>query len=245
MNRNFNRDDYSNLEFPPIIGQNWTYGTGIPNQTANPSRLAGLKGWFANAGKNSGWNLTGNSKIGLGNTNGKAGLTIAGKNLAPMFNIANGAYQGIEGIKNLSDLQNARNSKEDILNDIRVASISNPMVSSYLSTEQQKLLNRVKRGDYNSDNFNLSGDSFLNGLKGAGTGALMGLAGGLPGIIIGALGGGANGIISSNTNEQARQNAELEDLYATLASAQEDYRRMRTPNYPGLGLQSRYTNQWR
>lgn len=234
------------LQYPPIIGQNFTYGRANtqggspPNSTA--PRFGNLKGWFTGLGNNSGWNLTGNSRFGIGNTGGRAGLTLGGKNLGGLATAGAGIYQGIRGFQNLNDLNETKDAKENILNQIRTAAAGNPMLSSYLTDDELATLNKVKRGQYNNAPSN--SNSFGDILKGAGTGALTGLAGGLPGIIVGALGGAINGGITSQNEAQQRENATLEGLYNSLANANAQYKRMRIPNYTGLGLQSRYTNQW-
>lgn len=236
----------TSLKYPPIIGQNFTYGRantqgGSPPNPVN-SKTGGLKGWFTGLGNNSGWNLTGNSKFGLGNTNGKAGLTIGGKNLGGLATAGAGIYQGIRGIQNLNDLSETKSTRDDLLNQIRASAAGNPMLSSYLTDDEIATLNKVKRGNFDNDATNK--DMFGGILKGAGTGALTGLAGGLPGIIVGALGGAINGGVTSQNEAQQRENATLEGLYNSLANANAQYKRMRIPNYTGLGLQSRYTNQW-
>ena len=247
--------------------QNWSYGSwntdsGLPAMrrpivTNNASSYSppivdakfkdakspkNLKGWFTGLGNNSGWNLTGNSKFGLGNTNGKAGLTIGGKNLGGLATAGAGIYQGIRGIQNLNDLSETKSTRDDLLNQIRTSAAGNPMLSSYLTDDEIATLNKVKRGNFDNDATNK--DMFGGILKGAGTGALTGLAGGLPGIIVGALGGAINGGVTSQNEAQQRENATLEGLYNSLANANAQYKRMRIPNYTGLGLQSRYTNQW-
>lgn len=203
-----------------------------------------LTNWFKgiNTG-NSGWSLTGREgSLGVGNTGGRAGLTIGGKNLGGLATAGAGIYQGIRGFQNLNDLSETKDAKENILNQIRTAAAGNPMLSSYLTDDELATLNKVKRGQFNNAPSNKN--SFGDILKGAGTGALTGAAGGLPGIIVGALGGAINGGISSQNEAYQRENATLEGLYNSLANANAQYKRMRIPNYTGLGLQSRYTNQW-
>ena len=63
-------------------------------------------------------------------------------------------------------------------------------------------------------------------------------------MLIGAIGGGINAGINSKNQAIANDTANLESLYQALANAESDYKRMRVPNYTGLGLQSRFTNQW-
>lgn len=212
-----------------------------PNPPSNPPK-GPLKNWFSGLSANSGWNLTGNSKFGIGNTNGKAGLTLGGKNLAPISNILTGAYQGINAIKGMSDISKNENSRQSLLSKIRASAAGNPMLSSYLTSDQMSQLNKIRRG-YNDES--PSADFDLGGiLGGAGKGALTGIAGGLPGMLIGAIGGGINAGINSKNQAITNDTENLESLYQALANAENDYRRMRIPNYTGLGLQSRFTNQW-
>lgn len=238
--------DLSNTQRHNVLDQDY-WGT---NQASPPvNNATGIKDWFGKVKSapifsNSGWNLTGNSSLGLGNTGGKAGLTIAGHNLGGLATAGAGIYQGIQGLQNLSNLNSTNTEKSDILNQIRASVASNPMISSYLSSDQQKLLNQIKRGKFDTNNVE-NDNVFLDSLKGAGMGALTGLAGGLPGILVGGIGGGLNGAMQSQANAQQGQNSQLEALYQALADAEDNYRSMRIPNYSGLGLQSRYTNNWR
>jgi len=193
--------------------------------------------------ENSGWSLTGREgSLGIGNTGGRAGLTLGGKNLGGLATAGAGIYQGIRGIQNLNDLSETKSTRDDLLNQIRASAAGNPMLSSYLTDDEMATLNKVRRGNFDNDASN--SNMFGGILKGAGTGALTGLAGGLPGILVGALGGAINGGVSSQNEAQQRENAILEGLYNSLANANAQYKRMRIPNYTGLGLQSRYTNQW-
>jgi len=231
-----------------VLDQDY-WGTNQSSPPTPPSTATGIKDWFSKVKSapilsNTGWNLTGNSKLGLGNTGGNAGLTIAGHNLGGLATAGAGIYQGIKGLQNLSNLNSANTEKSDILNQIRASVASNPMISSYLSSDQQKLLNQIKRGKFDTNNIE-NDNAFLDSLKGAGMGALTGLAGGLPGMIVGGIGGGLNGAMQSQANAQQGQNSQLEALYQALADAEDNYRSMRIPNYVGLGLQSRYTNNWR
>lgn len=231
--------DYQDAEFTEIPSA----GGGAAK--AAPSAMLGLRGFsgLKNLGSNSGWSLTGKEgSFGIGNTGGNAGLTIAGKNLAPIANVGTGIYQGYNAFKNLNSLNSANSTKNDLLSDIKVAAASNPMLSSYLTDDELSTLNKVKRGTYNN---NASNDNMLGDvLMGAGKGALTGALGGLPGIIIGGIGGAINGGLSSQKNAQSKENATLEGLYNSLSNANAQYKQMRRPNYTGLGLQSRYTNQW-
>jgi len=256
---------YQGMQYPPIIGQNFTFGDGNvndniidvtpmpqnpmtagagspPNSPKGPNKL---KNWFSGLGlANSGWNLTGNSKLGIGNTNGKAGLTLAGKNLAPYANLGVGLYQGINAVKGLNDVSKNETDRQKLLSRIKASAAGNPMLSSYLTSDQMSQLGKIKRGYSDSTPSGVFND--LGGiLGGAGKGALMGaIGGGLPGAIIGGLGGGINAGINSKNQAITNNTQDLESLYQSLQDAEAQYKRMRTPNFTGLGLQPRYTNQW-
>lgn len=235
-------DNY-NMQLPAVVQRAKATNPNVVDATFKELPNNNLKGWFTGLGKNSGWNLTGNSKFGIGNTNGKAGLTIGGKNLAPYANVGVGLYQGINAIKGLNDISKNENDRQALLSKIRASASGNPMLSSYLTSDQMSQLNKLRRGyNDNSPSGNLDFGSLLGG---AGKGALMGAAGGLPGMIIGAIGGGVNAGINSKNQAIANDTQSLESLYQALMDAESQYKSMKIPNYTGLGLQSRYTNQWR
>ena len=199
--------------FKPVV--NPVSAKSIGQETIDPTKFAGtgssgtgfftpLQAWLKgiNTG-NSGWSLTGMpNSLGVGNTNGKAGLTIGGKNLAPISNIATAGYQGINAIKNIDENSKAEQDRQSLLSKIKSSAAGNPMLSSYLTSDQLSQLGKVKRGYYDNTGYDFDLGGTLGGI---GKGALTGIAGGLPGMVIGGIGGGINSLLKSKNNTINRQ----------------------------------------
>ena len=218
--------------------------TGGPYGTNVQKAPWTFKDALRNLPRTSGWNLTGNSGIGIGNTNGHAGLTIGGKNLGHYANAGLGIYNTIKAVQGLNSVAQSEGDRQQLLNKIRTSAAGNPMLSSYLTSDQMSQLNKIKRGYEDNSQFGAF-NNLGNLLGGAGKGALMGvIGGGLPGAVLGGLGGLVNAGIDNQKQSVASNTQNLEGLYQALSDAEAQYKRMRTPNFTGLGLQSRYTNNW-
>jgi hypothetical protein len=205
---------------------------GVDGNAFKPAAQAagggGLGSWFGN---NFGWDK-------------KSGLTMFGKNLGKTANIGSGIMYGLDAIGGLGDLSSTQSQTDDLLTDILRSSASNPLLNSYLTSDQMSMLNKIKRGNYRTEasatDFDLAGL-----LSSAGQGALTGgITGGIPGAIIGALGGGITSNIDRQNQDQQRINAELEGLLQALTDAESQYNMMKRPNFTGLGIQSRYQNMY-
>lgn len=134
------------------------------------------------------------------------------RNLGTYANIANGVYQaGMLG-KNLSDLGNENRSTQDLLTDLRFATMSDPMLLSGLDPASKLRAQRLLRGNKDVDTSANVSDVLGGALKGVASGAM----GGVPGMIIGGIGGAANGWASSKTNATRNANADLQALYNRL-----------------------------
>lgn len=166
-----------------------------------------------------------------------SGLQYKNHNIGKWSNIGQGVYQGVSALNNLGDLGDLREDTDTLENDIIRSAMSNPLASSYLTSDQEALLNKLRNGTYSEDAD--GGDFFdgvFSGLGNIATGVLMGAPGGVPGMIIGGLGSAINSGIQGMQQGQTETNAQLQGLYSALNQAEQQYRAMRRPNVTGLGL---------
>lgn len=216
------------------------------------SKGAGIKGWFSN-------------HFGPGKTlfgsNGTAGdffenannvrnnvldtsLFKGGPTIAQSANIVNAGMQGAQAVQGLSSNMQSNRDYSDLKKDIISLKANNPMYSTYLDPEDERILrelnsNTLKNNIGNSTKGIIS--SIPKALLNAGLGFLTGNA---AGAAIGGLGTLANGAISGYGQGTEEANAKLQGLYSRLKQADEERRSMMRPS--GLsraGLQSRYYNQ--
>lgn len=167
-------------------------------------------------------------------------------NLGRWSNIAGGVMQGVDALGALSTYGDLTNDADSLQSNIRIASMGNPLLSSYLTPEQLSLLSSIEDGRYNvSDGYEFSLSSLLGGLTEAVPAALIGGAtGGIPGAVIGGVGSLINsGLDSFNASNQNSVN-ELQALYTALQDASAQYQSMKRPNFTGLGIQQRYQNMY-
>ena len=195
----------------------------IVASTKNPG---GIKEMFGNL-----WNKTsGIQPMRLGN----------------IANVGSGLMYGTQAISGLSDISNNTRESRDLQGDILKEAMANPINSSFLSSDQKVLLNKIRRGNYSLDGDNGIGEGVLSGLGNTLMGTVTGgLTGGIPGAIIGGIGGLVNSGISGYSNAQQRNIGELEALYQALADANAQYQTMKRPNFTGLGIQQRYKDMYR
>ena len=173
-----------------------------------------------------------------------AGLNLGGYQLGKLWTGGQALYNIGKGIKNADNLGKATQQGSDLKSDILATAASTPNVSSYLTADEQKMLNQLKRGNYYEGDWGSDASDWGNVLGGGVKGALAGLPGGIPGMILGGLGGAVNGGLSSATKKKETQNSKLDALYNTLNYARNDYNSMKRPNFSGLGLQQRYRNAY-
>lgn len=219
-------------------------------------------GWYNNAGSAA---STASSAGGLGNTfariksgfsNAKgvksaipkqgAGLKIAGKNISTGANLASGVLYGAKALKGISDYNKVLQSNDDLMSDIRTSAMGNPLLSSYLTSDQLNLLRQIKSGAYD-DSAGL--DDFAKGaMRGLGDAILPILIGGvtgrLPGAIIAGVGSLANSGIDNLSKTSSENTSELQALYQALQDAEMQYKSMKRPNFTGLGIQQQYQNMY-
>lgn len=158
--------------------------------------------------------------------NKSSGLQGWGKDLGGYMNIANTAIQGLNAAQGLGNIADAQRSGTDLQSDILVEAMNNPTASYDLSADQQRLLDKLRNGSYDSE-IGLDDVNLLGALGNAGMGALTGAGGGIPGMIIGGLGGLINSGIGDIASAQNRSNAELQALYTALQESNQNYRNMR------------------
>lgn len=173
------------------------------------------------------------------------GLSIAGKNVGKYVPYGVGIYQGLDALGGMSEMSNLNKDVDDLTNRILTSASGNPLLQSYLTSEDLSLLGKLQRGNYDaSGSFGDATSNLANLLTSAGSGALMGAAGGIPGAIVGGIGGLINGGIDNINAETTNNTARLESLYQNLLNAEQQYKSMRRPNFTGLGMQQQYQNMY-
>lgn len=254
---NYTAKDYENLRKARAAASGGstasTIGTAA-NAAGTAANLggmfAGLKDWgskaFPNAKKELGGILGGKGALAPEgfDWNSKTGVKAFGKNVGKGLNWLSAINQGVQTAQGISNYTDAVQSNEDLLQAIRRSALANPLLSSYLTSDQLALLRQIRSGNYD-----VNGDfsDFLGGMgSGLGDAALAALMGFGTG---GWWGAGINGIgtlINSGIEGLAggTSSAELEALYQTLMDAEAQYRSMKRPNFTGLGIQQQYQNMY-
>lgn len=173
----------------------------------------------------------------------RSGVKAFGKNLGTAANIGSGVVGGLQAVDEIGNAAQATQDNSKLMDKIQTAAMGNPLLNSYLTSEQMDMLGAIQRGSYDKDASGL--DDFvggaMGGLKEGALGALGGfLTGGIPGA---AIGGGLsllNSGLDARTSKIQNQTSELQSLYQALMDAEMQYKAMRRPNFPGLGIQSQY-----
>lgn len=175
-----------------------------------------------------------------------SGIQAFGKNLGKGANIIGGIVQGANALQGLGDYNSAESANEDLINDIEVSALGNPLLSSYLTSDQLNLLGDVRQGRYDSGaDFGDFSEGMGQGLPQAIPSAILGFAtGGIPGAIIGGVGSLLNSGINGMNEVAVQNSAELQALYQALQDAEMQYKSMRRPNFTGLGIQQQYQNMY-
>lgn len=176
---------------------------------------------------------------------GKTGLNIGNLNVGKWSNLANAAMQGIDAVGGLSEMSDLNKDAESLESNIIASAAGNPLLSSYLTSDQLSLLGKLRRGTYDGS-AGLGGvtSNVGNLFSGAASGAMSGALGGLPGMLIGGIGGLINSGIDNINAETSSNTAQLEALYQSLLDAEQQYKSMKRPNFSGLGIQQRYQNMY-
>ena len=221
--------DYNQYQNLPAIISPTSNGANTASKAAKTSKIGN---WFNN--------VKGNTKWSKG-----SGLTLGGKNIGKWSNIGSGVMQGVNALSGLGDLGSAQDTTESLQNDILRSAMSNPLASSYLTSDQEALLNSIRNGTYdeNADTNDFLGGMF-SGLGNAVMPAILGaVTGGIPGALISGIGSLVNSGIGGLNQGQAETNATLQGLYSALNNAEQQYRAMRRPNTTGLGLRQSALDQ--
>jgi hypothetical protein len=189
-------------------------------------------------------NLNGGPGVQVGKTG--PGLTLFGKNIGKGANILSGVMQGVDLAQGISSFNDAQSNSDDLLSDIRVSAMGNPLLSSYLTSDQLNLLNAIRSNRYSNS---VGADEFFEGVGGglgnAAMSALGGFAvGGLPGALIGGIGTLINSGVDNLSETTNENTAELQALYQALRDAEMQYKSMKRPNFTGLGIQQQYQNMY-
>lgn len=235
------RDATSPKSKAMIPSVDWIYGKGIPNSGisngTNAAKESGLKSLFGKAKSfMTGKNITYDKGTGI---------SVAGKNLGKYVPWGVGIYNGIGTLQNVDNMSDGIADSNAYITDILQSASANPIASSYLTSDQQMLLNKIRNGSYdNTVDLADTTSNLGNILMGAGKGALVGIGGGAPGTIVGAISGALKAGSENASNAQAVKNAELAGLYQALSDAEAQYRSMKRPNFTGLGIQQRYENMY-
>lgn len=218
------------------------------------SKGAGLRGAFSGLrGKLSGLNnisLRNMLKNGVGDPellgwSPKSGVSLLGGNIGNLYVGGKGLADTFNYLNNTNQMTRANQEGKDIQSEILASAASNPLASQYLTSDEIRMLNQIKRGSYSPEGTNVGDDMGAIGM-GALKGGLSGLVmGGVPGAVLGAIGSGANAGIKSRQNARENSNARLEALLQSLNDASAQYKSMRRPNFTGLGIQSRFQDFYR
>lgn len=172
------------------------------------------------------------------------GLKLGGYNVGKLWTGGQALMNTVQGLKNTDNLNKAYEQGSDLKADILATAAGTPNVSSYLTADEQKMLNQLKRGNYYEGEWGSDASDWGGVLSGGLKGAITGLPGGAWGALLGGIGGAINGGLSGATKKKEINNSKLDSLYNTLNYAKNDYNSMKRPNFSGLGIQQRYRNAY-
>lgn len=249
--------DRSQTKTTPVSEGASTVANAVGTAGGLGEAFAKFKNWGAKAAPNAKAEL-GNFFGGNGGTLGlsmapegfdwssKTGLKAFGKNIGKAAPWISGGLSALNMASDLADYANVQADNNELMSQIQASAMSNPLLSSYLTSDQMNLLNRIRRGGYD-DNAGL--DNILGGVvKGLPSTLLSTGIGALTGGVPGAIVGGVGGLLTSGTgalaNASSQNTAELQALYQALQDADAQYRSMKRPNFTGLGIQQQYQNMY-
>ena len=152
-------------------------------------------------------------------------LFEGGPTLGKLASGAMAGYQGIDAVRNISDLSSADTNLSDQMNDIKAMAYANPMIGTYLDPAQQKLLRQVRSGTVANGT---AGEAMGNVIKNLPKALLMTAIGGVTGGGLGAVSGGLGTLVNSGiegaSTSKNNTASKLEGLYSALSQANQDYR---------------------
>ena len=194
-------------------------------------------------------NAGGGVSYGLGTKStgglGKAGLNLGKHNLGRYATGVSGIMQGLDAIGGFSEMSDLNKDADDLTNQILASASGNPLLHSYLTSDDLALLGKLQRGNFDaSGSFGDATSNIGNLLSGTLSGVASGALGGIPGMVVGGIGGLLNSGIDNVNSATSNNTARLEALYQNLLNAEQQYKSMRRPNFSGLGIQQRYQNMY-
>lgn len=209
---------------------------------AFPNAKAGFKNTFGGGVNGAGLSL---APEGF-DWSSKGGLKAFGKNIGTGANVLSGVMQGVDFAQGVDNYMDTLDSNEDLKSKIDIAAMGNPLLSSYLTSDQLDLLGDLQLGNY--DGTADAGDFLKGAVGGLGNAIVPTLAGfatgGIPGAVIGGVGTLINSGVDNLSNASGQSTAELQALYQALQDAEMQYKAMKRPNFTGLGIQQQYQNMY-
>lgn len=161
-------------------------------------------------------------------------------NLGSAANVLSGLYQGGTAVKNSIDLGNSSSDLDSLKKDILASAASNDIASSYLNSEDQRTLRKLKRGDTGVNQWGGAMSGIMGNLpKTLASTALGGLTGGIGGAAIGGIGSLVNSGLSGANSATEQRSAALQNLYNNLLSAETSYNSERNSR-----MRNRYFNAY-
>lgn len=132
---------------------------------------------------------------------GKAGLNLGSHNLGKFATGISGVMQGLDAIGGLSEMSDLNKDADTLTNQILASASGNPLLHSYLTSDDLTLLGKLQRGNYDAAGDIGDATSNLgNLLSGTLSGVASGAMGGIPGMVVGGIGGLINsGIDNMNS----------------------------------------------
>ena len=232
VNRRYIDPQYDELAYPRMLPT--VYNGGASPNVAIPSNGGSgkLKGLFGSlrgkfgAGKslfsspNWNWEAIKALPRDIRNTN----LFEGGPKIGNIGAAAMGAYQGINAIKGLTENVQSDSDYRNLIKDIKMSAYANPMVSQYLSADQNRLLRQARTGSLDTANWGGAIGGAAQGIPKALISALIGgVTGGVPGAILGGVGSLGNSAIQGYGDRTREQTDKLNGLYSALQNAEMAY----------------------
>ena len=164
--------------------------------------------------------------------------------LGSLANMAGFLTHGGNAISGFYNNSQQESNLNDLMSDIESSAYSNPLADSYLTADQRRTLRDIQKDRFDDPSMSDAWTGVIKGVPKALLSAVGGyLTGGIPGAAIQGIGTLVNSGVQGYGNAIQSKDAELQALYETLASAEQDYNSMRRPaNLRGSGLSSRAYN---
>lgn len=145
-------------------------------------------------------------------------------NVGSAANALSALYQGGSAIKNGIDLNNSSSDLDDLKKSILASAASNDLAASYLNSEDQRTLRKLKRGDTGVNQWGGAMSGIMSNLpKTLASTAIGGLTGGIGGAAIGGIGSLVNSGLEGANSATDQRSAALQNLYTNLLNAETSY----------------------